>query len=147
MNAGPSKEQIDNYYRTSRKYFDELARQYYEKDRDFYNKYFAPYYSNPFLAGSKKGGSIKARLIFVIAGSLLAIAIIAVSFLYQEHIAEEREKDVMKFILDNKADEQNAKSLLDSISSVDSIQEKLNEPLLERDNYNDGARSVKKKPR
>ncbi|MBX7046563.1 MAG: hypothetical protein K1X86_12080 [Ignavibacteria bacterium] len=45
MESGkPSKEQLNYYYKTSRKYFDELARQYYENDREFYNQNFAQYY-------------------------------------------------------------------------------------------------------
>lgn len=45
MESGkPSKEQLNQYYKTSRKYFDELAKQYYENDREFYNQNFAQYY-------------------------------------------------------------------------------------------------------
>ena len=54
MEAGPSKEQLESLYKTSRKYFDELAKEYYTKDRDFYNKNFAPFYNNPLLAAKRR---------------------------------------------------------------------------------------------
>lgn len=45
MESGrPSKEQIDYYYKTSRKYFDSLALKYLQEDKAFYNNYFAHYY-------------------------------------------------------------------------------------------------------
>jgi hypothetical protein len=69
MNAGPSKEQLESLFKTSRKYFDEMAKEYYAKDRDFYNKNFAPFYSNPLIAAKSGGKSAK----YVIAVSLLVL--------------------------------------------------------------------------
>ena len=63
MNTGPSKEQIEVFYRTSRKYFDELAKQYYVRDREFYIKYFAPYYSNPLLAARRNTSAGKIGVV------------------------------------------------------------------------------------
>ncbi|MCU0373314.1 MAG: hypothetical protein MUE56_08750 [Ignavibacteria bacterium] len=38
-------QQLQDYYRTNRKYFDELAGYYYKTDPDFYAKSVAPIYS------------------------------------------------------------------------------------------------------
>ncbi len=77
MNSGPSKEQLESLFKTSRKYFDEMAKEYYAKDRDFYNKNFAPFYNNPFAA-VKKGGK-PVRLILVMGLSIF-IAIMGFVF-------------------------------------------------------------------
>lgn len=72
---GPSKEELEYYFKNSRKYFDELARHFYETDRDYYDKFIAPFYS-PFgrmTPGSKPRG--KAALSLVIAGLLVIMAL------------------------------------------------------------------------
>lgn len=80
MNAGPSKEQLENLFKTSRKYFDELAKDYYAKDRDFYNKNFAPFYRNPILT-PKKGGN-PARLVIVVSILALILGIAGVFLMF-----------------------------------------------------------------
>ncbi|MBI5402747.1 MAG: hypothetical protein HY959_05065 [Ignavibacteriae bacterium] len=41
---GPSKEELEKYFKSNRKYFDELARNYKISDPDYYNKFIAPFY-------------------------------------------------------------------------------------------------------
>jgi t-SNARE complex subunit (syntaxin) len=50
MSSGPSKQELDMYWKNSRQYFDELAKHYRETDPEYYNKYIAPYYANPFVS-------------------------------------------------------------------------------------------------
>lgn len=79
MNAGPSKEQLESLFKTSRKYFDEMAKEYYVKDREFYNKNFAPFYSNPLIA-AKSGGKPARLIIILIASILVTLILFALSF-------------------------------------------------------------------
>lgn len=98
MNDGkPSPEQLDSYYKTSRKYFDELGKQYYTTDREFYDKYFAPYYNNPF----KKAGSGGIKIfIFVTAFFMMSMAILAFVVLSQQGVTL---KDI--FVFEDEPDE------------------------------------------
>jgi|GEM_PF-5665290 hypothetical protein len=40
----PTEQELQNYYQTNRKYFDELANYFYKTDLEFYNKSIAPFY-------------------------------------------------------------------------------------------------------
>jgi hypothetical protein len=46
MPSGPSKQELEMYWKDSRQYFDELARYYKESDKAYYDEYIAPFYSN-----------------------------------------------------------------------------------------------------
>lgn len=72
---GPSKEELDNYWKNSRQYFDELAKTYKESDPEYYNKFIAPYYSNPFrsVSSSSSGKGKSAIVIVFVAVFLLLI--------------------------------------------------------------------------
>ncbi|MFA5012168.1 MAG: hypothetical protein WC644_09490 [Ignavibacteria bacterium] len=140
MNTGPSKEQIDQFYRTSRKYFDELAKQYYEKDRDFYTKYFAPYYSNPLLAARRKTSSGKIVVVVSIVSFLVLIAGIGFIFLTIESSEKKKEKEVNKYIEGFKKDEYDkARSLIDSLADIDTNIERMLRPLIPNDKNDDGS--------
>jgi uncharacterized membrane-anchored protein YhcB (DUF1043 family) len=39
---GPSKEELEKYFKENRKYFDELAKNYKRSDPEYYKKYIAP---------------------------------------------------------------------------------------------------------
>ncbi|MBX7046564.1 MAG: hypothetical protein K1X86_12085 [Ignavibacteria bacterium] len=94
MNDGkPSKEQLDYYFKTSRKYFDELANQYYLNDREYYDKYIAPYYQNFLMTSGRKPAGIKA-VIFGFAATTFIGALISVFFLAQNGVSL---KDVFTF--------------------------------------------------
>lgn len=140
MNTGPSKEQIDQFYRTSRKYFDELAKQYYEKDREFYNKYFAPYYSNPLLAARRKTSSGKIVVVVSLVSFLVLIAGIGFIFLTIESSEKKKEKEVNKYIEGFKKDEYDkARSLIDSLADIDTNIERMLRPLIPNDKNDDGS--------
>ena len=42
ISGKPSREQLEEHYKTSRKYFDDMAEHYKETDRDYYNSTIAP---------------------------------------------------------------------------------------------------------
>lgn len=149
MNTGPSKEQIEVFYRTSRKYFDELAKQYYEKDREFYNKYFAPYYSNPLLAARRKTSAGKIVVVVSLVSFLVLIAAIGFIFLTIESSENKKEQEINKYIEGFKKDEYDkARSLIDSLADSDTNIERMLRPLIPNDNNDDGgSRSSKDKGR
>lgn len=55
MQSGPSKEELENYWKTSRAYFDELAEHYKTADPEYYEKFIVPFYG--FGASLYKPGS------------------------------------------------------------------------------------------
>ena len=63
----------------SRKYFDDIAKSYMETDREYYDKYIAPFYSSPFGAVSS-GAAKKAASAMIFAVAILAVGIGAVVF-------------------------------------------------------------------
>ena len=135
MNSGPSKEQLENLFKTSRKYFDELAKEYYAKDRDFYNKNFAPFYSNPFVA-SKKGGR---PVILVVAISLAVLIAGASGLIFM--LVDENKSDKMpvrqteEYQLQEKMEkEKSATSVKDSVAREKIRLEKLEEELIQKEN-------------
>jgi uncharacterized protein HemX len=91
---GPSKEELEYYYKNSRKYFDELANYYYNADREYYNKFIAPFYSTfAAITSSGKRGS-KPALIVSLGAAVAALVVAgAVFFLVQTSRDTENEHD------------------------------------------------------
>jgi hypothetical protein len=78
---GPSKEQLEYYFKNSRQYFDELAKQFYDSDRDYYNKFIAPFYGSPFGGAPHKTNSAGSRsAVFLVAGAVVALLVAGISF-------------------------------------------------------------------
>jgi hypothetical protein len=100
-----SKEQIEFYYKTSRKYFDELAKQYYETDRDFYNKNFASYYSPLKSLGAKPKKMF--ALVFAMMGLIAGVGV--VSFFFLTESPDNKNTNYKKSV----SDEKGAKSVDD----------------------------------
>ncbi len=89
MQQGPSKEELREYWKNSRQYFDELAKSYRESDPKYYEEYIAPFYRNPLYAmGGKQGKS--GRSVAVIAVFILAIGAGAVFFLMQKETSRNK---------------------------------------------------------
>jgi len=70
MATGPSKEDLETYWQSSRQYFDELARHYQTADPEYYKEFIKPFYDNPFRSVSsgqpgKSGGGGKVMVIAV----------------------------------------------------------------------------------
>lgn len=70
---GPSKEELQNYWNTSRKYFDELAKQYYTTDRKYYDEYIAPFYNNPLWISTQTVNSRKAPAVTIIVALVVGV--------------------------------------------------------------------------
>ncbi len=99
MESGkPSKEQLDYYFKTSRKYFDSLALKYQQEDKAYYDSFIAPYYTNPLVRARGTGG-IKI-FIFVTAFFMMSMAILAYVVLSQKGVTL---KDI--FVFENEPDE------------------------------------------
>lgn len=157
MNAGPSKEQLENLYKTSRKYFDELAKEYYVKDRDFYNKNFAPFYSNPLLNTKKRASPARLVITAGISVLILGLAGILILFFIQDSTENKpiREKDKYKETEKNQKDKP-ASSVKDSTEKdnirLDLLEEEMKQneetvKMKEREvKENTGKREVRKKP-
>ena len=80
MESGrPSREQLENYFKNSRKYFDDIAKHYQEVDKEYYDKYIVPFYNSPFGAVGS-GTAKKAVSVLGLAGALLVVGIVAAVF-------------------------------------------------------------------
>ena len=75
MATGPSKEDLETYWQSSRQYFDELARHYQTADPEYYREFIKPFYDNPFrsVSSGQQGKSGGGGKIIVIAVFLLDI--------------------------------------------------------------------------
>lgn len=69
MTSGPSKEELEMYWKSSRQHFDELAKYYKTADPAYYNQFIAPYYSNLFnrVSSGNSGSGVKKSLLISIA--------------------------------------------------------------------------------
>ena len=116
--SGPSREELENYYKNSRSYFDELAKHYYETDRPYYDKYIAPFYG-PFagIVPGKKGAA--AKLSLVSASILVALMGAGIAFF----IALERENVPEQKSIEN-SEEKIPASKEDKTISKDSVSSK-----------------------
>lgn len=138
MQKGPSKEALAEYFKNNRQYFDSLANQFKEQDPDYYNKFIAPFYSNPFYsssASSKKGCS--ARIVLAVSILVFVAGIAAVSlFLSKDKIErkldEELDRQIDKTIEQIQKDAVkpdrmnkniNPSEILDTLSSIQSLNE------------------------
>lgn len=99
MNDGkPSKEQLDYYFKTSRKYFDELAKHYLINDKEYYNNYIAQYYNNPFV---KSGKQINFKVILFTFSAVIFLVSLATVFILAKNGVSL--KDI--FVFENEPDE------------------------------------------
>ncbi len=157
MNSGPSKEQLESLFKTSRKYFDELAKDYYAKDRDFYNKNFAPFYSNPLIAA--KGVGKPAKLVIAISLLVLILGLASVMLVFfNQNSAEKkpvRETDKYQEAV-KKDNDKPATSVKDSVEKENIRIYKLEEEMIKKEKEvnqkesevkeNTGKREVRNKP-
>ncbi len=88
----PSREQLENYFKNSRKYFDDIAKHYMNVDKEYYDKYIAPFYSSPFGAVSS-GAAKKAVSAMILAVALLAVGIGAVVFFLTQYSTQDSTQD------------------------------------------------------
>lgn len=93
--SGPSREELENYFKNSRSYFDELAKHYYETDREYYNNYIAPFYS-PFAGLVPSRKSAAPRVIVLLAMVMVAVIGAAVAFFLAVETESEGPKEEKK---------------------------------------------------
>jgi hypothetical protein len=155
MESGPSKEQLESLFKTSRKYFDELAKEYYAKD--FYNKNFAPFYNNPLLSsrtGKKPASLVLAVSMFALIAGMSAIVFVLFNHdnsnvkpikqteQYREPVKSERSKEPLPT---EPEDQEN--TFKDSVEKA--VKRYIDEELQKKGIYlneNTGKREVKTKP-
>jgi len=94
----PSKEQLDYYFKTSRKYFDSLAVKYLQEDKAYYDNFIAPYYNNP-LTRVRSTVGVKI-FIYVTAFFMMSMGLLAYVVLSQKGVTL---KDI--FVFENEPDE------------------------------------------
>jgi len=79
MSTGPSKQELEMYWKNSRQYFDELAKHYQSADPEYYRLNIKPFYDNPFsstynASGQSRSNGGGAKFVLVaIAFAVLAI--------------------------------------------------------------------------
>ena len=81
MATGPSKEELEMYWKSSRQYFDELAKYYKTADPEYYDVYIGPYYRfrpAPTGAGGRSASPVLTTIISLI---ILLIGLIAGIFM------------------------------------------------------------------
>jgi len=117
MASGPSKEELEIYWKQSRQYFDELASYYRTADPQYYNDYIAPFYNNPFTnIQGRKGSSSPLPVVFA-SIALLITGLIAGAVFFILQVKEEKtiQKESPKIEKQIEKDEKNSKA--DTIST------------------------------
>lgn len=118
MQSGPSKEELSNYFKNSRQYFNELAQHYKENDPAYYKEFIEPFYRNPFYSGSstaQKGCGL--RIVFL-SFSVLLIAGIALVVYFLIQTNQDTDSDGFRF-KENKIDTGNSDEI--RIENLDSV--------------------------
>jgi tetratricopeptide (TPR) repeat protein len=93
MESGPSKEDLELYWKSSRQYFDELANYYRTADPEYYNKFIAPFYSNTLYTASQGKSSATVKVIFILVFiffAAIAAGITAYLFSVKQDVRNER---------------------------------------------------------
>ena len=129
MASGPSKEELEMYWKSSRQYFDELANYYKTADPSYYEKFIAPFYNNPFInsASSKRGGSSWAILVMAVIVFFL-IGFAAVGVLYFTSAESEPEINYEPPKIEKKVGREIDKPKIDSV--------KIEEPVIPKKDNN-----------
>jgi hypothetical protein len=76
-----TKEELEEYYRNSRQYFDNLAKYYLEIDKEYYNEFIAPIYKNPPVPNVESTYTKHLTLIVGIATALIVLGSLLVMYL------------------------------------------------------------------
>lgn len=110
MASGPSKQELEMYWQSSRQYFDELAAYYKQADPEYYRTNIQPFYTNPLNSASNsgtKGGSGAAKLLIVVVVFffILGIGGVAAYFVISKYSTKETESIDFPFKEDQKSDQ------------------------------------------
>jgi tetratricopeptide (TPR) repeat protein len=111
---GPSKEELANYFKNNRKYFDELAQHYKKSDTEYYNKYIAPFYSISFSLPVRERGTRPVIAVFAAAMFVFIMGIVLFFLVNQKSDYENINYD---------GDENENEIVPDNLKLLDSIKE------------------------
>jgi hypothetical protein len=117
MQSGPSREELSNYFKNSRQYFDELAQHYKDTDPEYYREFIEPFYRNPFYSGSSNQKGCGLRFVFISIALVMigGIALIVFFVIQQQQESDNNEFRIKEYKSDTiKSDE----IQLDNIDSV-----------------------------
>lgn len=112
---GPSKEELANYFKNNRKYFDELAHHYKQTDPSYYNKYIAPFYSISFISAGEKR-TVKPAIAAFAASMVVFIMGIVLFFMVNQKSIDE-DVNVSEDEIENEIESDRVK-MLDTLSSL-----------------------------
>lgn len=112
---GPTKEELANYFKNNRKYFDELAHLYRQTDPDYYNKYIAPFYGTPFTSMSSRKSARPTIAVLAATMSVFIMGIVLFFMVNQYH----SEPGINEEDIDNEVESDN----IESLDSLDNIKE------------------------
>ncbi|MFA5404210.1 MAG: hypothetical protein WC358_04690 [Ignavibacteria bacterium] len=112
---GPTKEELANYFKNNRKYFDELAHHYKQTDPEYYNKYIASFYRTPYISA---GGKRTAKPVIAILAASLSVFIMGIVLFFmvnQKSLDEDINYDKEEIGNDIESDNIN---MLDTLSNL-----------------------------
>ncbi len=119
---GPTREELANYFKNNRKYFDELARHYKRSDTEYYDKYIAPFYNVPFASSTEYRRGRPVVAVFAAGIAVLIAGIVMFFLMSQSSIIEDVETDEEE--IENEIESDNINSpdsseILNELSSYD----------------------------
>lgn len=110
MATGPSKEDLETYWQSSRQYFDELARHYQTADPEYYKEFIKPFYDNPFrsVGSSRQGksGSGSAKVMVIAVFLLVLIGALSAGLFFIMGSSESVKEKVEELTSDKDVTEQ-----------------------------------------
>ena len=143
MSSGPSKEELEMYWKNSRQYFDELAKYYQQSDPEYYKECILPFYSNPFHSASntgKSGGGIKLVTVMVLLAVIGAGAAAFFVLLKNTDIDEPKVKEKTVESKDNRSSDNIGVEETETKSADDDA-----EGLSSEDNFIIGTKAISEK--
>lgn len=149
MANGPSKQDLEMYWQSSRQYFDELAKYYQTADPEYYRENIKPFYDNPFVSvysaqGNKSAGGAKIVVIAVIL--FVFIGVIAAGFFFFLSKSDSITEKIERLTGDKEIKEKTVTTEKETTESVDEVSTELdNSELSGEDNFIIGAKYIGEK--
>ncbi len=149
MANGPSKQDLEMYWQSSRQYFDELAKYYQTNDPAYYKEYMEPFYNNPFQSsynqqGTKTGGGGKFVIIALVL--FLFIGIISAGVFLLMSKSDSITEKVERLTGDKEVKEKTVTSEKETSEPVEEVSPELdNSELSGEDNFIIGAKYIGEK--
>lgn len=119
---GPTREELANYFKNNRKYFDELARHYKRSDPEYYDKFIAPFYNVSFLSSTEYRRGRPVVAVFAASIVVLIAGIVMFFLMSQNSIIEDVDTDEEEIESETESDKINSpdsSEILNELSSYD----------------------------